>query len=133
MYKHVLGCNMAFWKEDLMSVNGYDERFIGWGKEDNDISIRLLNSGVKLRFIKFSCISYHLYHRKIRRKKNNNNEMLFKESVDNNIIYVMCGIKKLIIIEHNYFIRLMISGIVTEYLFWDKMSGLTPLIITCFI
>ncbi|MCH5599698.1 galactosyltransferase-related protein [Niabella ginsengisoli] len=45
-----------------MKVNGYDESFVGWGLEDNDIAIRLLNAGIKKRFLKFGGICYHLNH-----------------------------------------------------------------------
>lgn len=62
-YKYVLGCNMAFWKSDLLKVNGYNESFKGWGKEDNELAVRLLNAGVALRFIKFGAVVYHLYHK----------------------------------------------------------------------
>jgi glycosyltransferase involved in cell wall biosynthesis len=62
-YKYVLGCNMAFWKKDLVKVNGYNESFKGWGKEDNELAVRLQNAGVKLRFIKFGAVVYHLYHK----------------------------------------------------------------------
>ena len=62
-YKYVLGCNMAFWKKDLLKVNGYNESFKGWGKEDNELAVRLQNTGCKLRFIKFGAVVYHLYHR----------------------------------------------------------------------
>jgi len=62
-YKYVLGCNMAFWKKDLIGVNGYNETFTGWGKEDNELSVRLQNAGIKLRFIKFGAIVFHLYHK----------------------------------------------------------------------
>lgn len=61
-YKYVLGCNMAFWKKDLLRVNGYDESFKGWGKEDNDLAVRLLNAKVRLRFVKFGAVVYHLHH-----------------------------------------------------------------------
>jgi glycosyltransferase involved in cell wall biosynthesis len=59
---YVKGCNMAFWKSDLYLVNGYNESFIGWGREDSDICIRLINAGVKKKFIKFSAVQYHLHH-----------------------------------------------------------------------
>jgi glycosyltransferase involved in cell wall biosynthesis len=62
-YKYVLGCNMAFWKKDLLHVNGYNESFKGWGKEDNELAVRLLNAGVQLRFIKFGAVVYHLHHK----------------------------------------------------------------------
>ena len=32
--RFVKGCNMAFWRSDLIRVNGYDEEFRGWGGED---------------------------------------------------------------------------------------------------
>lgn len=62
-YKYVLGCNMAFWKKDLLKVNGYNEDFKGWGKEDNELTVRLQNAGIQLRFIKFGAVVYHLYHK----------------------------------------------------------------------
>lgn len=77
---YVLGCNMAFWKEDLFKVNGYNEEFTGWGKEDNDISIRLINAGVKLRFLKFGGIVYHLYHDERPLERVAANEEIFNES-----------------------------------------------------
>ncbi|MDR1407016.1 MAG: glycosyltransferase family 2 protein [Tannerella sp.] len=57
-----LGCNMSFWREDCMRVNGYDELFEGWGSEDYDFASRLTNSGVKRLSLKFSAIVYHLWH-----------------------------------------------------------------------
>lgn len=59
----VRGCNMAFWKTDLLTVNGYDERYQGWGREDSDIAVRLFNNGIKKRSIKFGGIGYHLEHK----------------------------------------------------------------------
>jgi glycosyltransferase involved in cell wall biosynthesis len=59
---YVKGCNMAFWKSDLLKVNGYNEDFVGWGREDSEIAIRLINAGVQKRFLKFGGICYHLWH-----------------------------------------------------------------------
>jgi len=64
---YVKGCNMAFWKSDLMTVNGYNEAFKGWGREDSELAIRLMNAGIKKRFLKFGGICYHLYHREASR------------------------------------------------------------------
>ena len=58
----VRGCNMSFWKEDLVAVNGYDETYIGWGREDSDIAVRLYNNGVGKKSIKFGAIGYHMHH-----------------------------------------------------------------------
>lgn len=74
---YVKGCNMAFWKKDLQLVNGYNEAFIGWGREDSEIAIRLINAGIRKRFIKFGGICYHLYHKEAAREleKENVNKM----------------------------------------------------------
>jgi glycosyltransferase involved in cell wall biosynthesis len=91
---YVLGCNMAFWKEDLLKVNGYNEAFTGWGKEDNDIAIRLVNVGVKLRFLKFGGIVYHLYHPEAPRSKYVINEELFRESIQKKTGFVAQGMSQ---------------------------------------
>jgi predicted glycosyltransferase involved in capsule biosynthesis len=53
---------MAFWKEDVYAVNGYDERIIGYGFEDIDLPARLRRLGIKKRLVKFKAIEYHLEH-----------------------------------------------------------------------
>jgi glycosyltransferase involved in cell wall biosynthesis len=93
---YVLGCNMAFWKDDLLKVNGYNEAFMGWGKEDNDIAVRLVNAGVKLRFLKFGGIVYHLYHPELPRSTFAANEEMFRQSIDNKITFVAEGMSRYI-------------------------------------
>lgn len=61
--KKLRGCNMAFWKKDLVAVNGYNEAFEGWGKEDNEIACRLSNANITKRALKFGGIAYHLHHK----------------------------------------------------------------------
>lgn len=91
---YVLGCNMAFWKEDLVKVNGYNEEFTGWGKEDNDISIRLINAGIKLRFLKFGGIVYHLFHNERPLERVAANEEIFNESRAKKITSVPKGMSQ---------------------------------------
>ena len=31
----IRGCNLAIWRDDLLKVNGYNEAFTGWGREDS--------------------------------------------------------------------------------------------------
>lgn len=57
-----LGCNISFFREDFVRINGYDEFYEGWGGEDADLGKRLLNSGCKKRYLKFAGIVYHLWH-----------------------------------------------------------------------
>jgi glycosyltransferase involved in cell wall biosynthesis len=90
----VLGCNMAFWKKDLLKVNGYNEEFTAWGKEDNDIAARLMNAGVKCRFLKFGAVVFHLWHKEADRGQVSANEEKFLRSVNNKITWVANGIDK---------------------------------------
>lgn len=76
---YLRGCNMAFWKKDLITVNGYNEDFTGWGREDNEIGLRLIHSGVKKRIIKFSGVVFHIYHpEKARTALSINDQLLHK-------------------------------------------------------
>ena len=57
------GCNISYWREDIVRVNGYNEDMEGWGREDTELVARLMNSGVRRRNLKFAAVSYHLHHR----------------------------------------------------------------------
>jgi len=61
--KRIRGAHMAFWRDDLLRVNGYDETIEGWGREDSELATRLINAGVSRRNFKFSAICYHLWHK----------------------------------------------------------------------
>ena len=75
------GCNMAFWKKDAIEVNGYDERFNGWGPEDKEFIARLINIKLKKRFIKLGAIAFHLYHKESSKSFLAENEKSFKETI----------------------------------------------------
>lgn len=61
-HSHALGCNMSFFREDFIRINGYDEFYEGWGGEDGDLGCRLQMAGLKKRYLKFAGIVYHLWH-----------------------------------------------------------------------
>lgn len=56
------GCNMAFWKADIIAVNGYNEALTGWGHEDEELVVRLIHNGVQKQFLKMGGIVFHLWH-----------------------------------------------------------------------
>jgi glycosyltransferase involved in cell wall biosynthesis len=58
----ILGSNFSLHKADFLAVNGYDERIVGRGLEDNNLWIRLVNSGVAARTITREALQYHLFH-----------------------------------------------------------------------
>lgn len=55
-------CNFALWREDYFRVNGFNEDFVGWGREDSEFVTRLFLSGVRRRNIKFAALGCHLHH-----------------------------------------------------------------------
>ncbi len=73
------GCNLAVWKEDLLAVNGWEEKFVGWGYEDSDLVVRLLHAGVRRKSGRFSVPVSHLWHPENDRGQEGVNWTLFKE------------------------------------------------------
>jgi predicted glycosyltransferase involved in capsule biosynthesis len=86
--KKFRGCNVSYWREDFIAVNGYNEDFEGWGREDSDLVIRMGNNGIKAKRLRYAGIVYHLYH-KVNSKKNLelNNQIQEKTIAD---IIVVC-------------------------------------------
>jgi len=83
---------MAFWKSDLININGFDEQYTSWGREDSDIAMRMMHSGVKRINLKWAAICYHLYHR-IEQADSQNDQLLF-ETIRNKTIVASIGIKQ---------------------------------------
>ncbi len=55
-------CNLAVWRRDLDAVDGFDAAFTGWGREDSDLLVRLLNAGVRRKDGSFATGVLHLWH-----------------------------------------------------------------------
>lgn len=91
---YVKGCNMAFWRNDLIKVNGYNENFVGWGKEDSEIAIRLINAGVKKRFLKFGGIGYHLHHNLASRELEASNQLMMERTISEKISRAELGLSQ---------------------------------------
>jgi len=56
----VLGCNFSVDREDLLAVNGFDERHgVQWGAEDSDVERRLKKIGVQVRSLRYAATMIH--------------------------------------------------------------------------
>lgn len=62
--KGIKGGIFSYWKKDAIKVNGLNEDFIGWGKEDSEFAVRLINSGIRRFDLRFCAVCYHLDHGK---------------------------------------------------------------------
>lgn len=93
-YKKIKGCHMAFWKEDLIKINGYNEDFEGWGSEDVELELRLINAGLKRCNLKFGALQYHLFHPENSKDRELINENLVSETKEKKLIWCKNGINK---------------------------------------
>ena len=57
------GCNWSLFKSDYLAVGGQDEIFEGWGYEDSDMAIRLINNGCRMKWGGFTSPCFHLWHK----------------------------------------------------------------------
>ena len=56
-------CNQGWWRADLLALNGFDERYQGWGREDEDLAVRAGHAGLVCRQMRFAGLAFHLHHR----------------------------------------------------------------------
>ena len=74
-------CNFSLWKADIMRVNGFNERFQGWGREDSELVERLFFAGLKRKKIVFNAIGFHLYHSQQSRESLRINDDILRETL----------------------------------------------------
>ncbi|MEZ9925706.1 glycosyltransferase family 2 protein [Vibrio breoganii] len=92
--KATRGCNMAFWRDDLIEVNGFNEDFIGWGREDSEFTIRMLNAGKNRLYLKFAGIGFHLYHKESPRELLAQNEHILNKTIEQRLVRCSNGLEK---------------------------------------
>lgn len=56
------GCNYSLALKDLLAINGFDEAYEGYGREDTDVELRLQNLGLKIKSMKGLAIQFHIWH-----------------------------------------------------------------------
>jgi len=59
----VWGCNFSVYRKLFYAINGCDEDFLDGSIEDNDLGIRVLNYGGRLKSVRALAIVFHLWHR----------------------------------------------------------------------
>jgi hypothetical protein len=90
------GSNMAFWREDLERVDGFDATFSGWGREDSDIFVRMIRTGVRRKDGRFATGVMHLWHPEADRSKLDDNERALNEALQGGRVRAMRGLSSLI-------------------------------------
>lgn len=85
-------CNLSGWRDDLTRVNGFDERYSGWGLEDSDIVIRLLHAGVSHKSARFAAPVFHLWHAENDRTQLEENRRRLAEILASNRVAALVGL-----------------------------------------
>ncbi len=79
--KGTRSCNMGFFRDDLIAVNGFNEDFVGWGREDTELVARLYKYGLKRKCHPFKAVCFHLWH-----KENDRSGLEKNEKILNNVL-----------------------------------------------
>jgi glycosyltransferase involved in cell wall biosynthesis len=76
----IKSCNMAFWRDDLLRLNGFNEAMTGWGREDTELAIRAFHAGLLRRELRFSALATHLYHPTRKHVVGNPNDLIVDDT-----------------------------------------------------
>ena len=82
----VWGCNFSLYKELFYAINGCDEEFLDGSIEDNDLGIRVLNQGKKIRSVRNYANIFHLWHKSswsFENEKYQHNLAIMKRRIEN--------------------------------------------------
>jgi len=90
----VRSCNISFYREDCIAVNGFNNKFEGWGREDSEFILRLLNSGLKRKNVRFNLIQFHLWHNESSREHLDKNTLMLEKAIKNHSIWCDDGIDR---------------------------------------
>jgi GT2 family glycosyltransferase len=59
----VRGCNFSVATEHVWRAGGFEENLYGWGPDDSDLAVRMINAGVRVKSLRCAAPVLHLWHR----------------------------------------------------------------------
>jgi glycosyltransferase involved in cell wall biosynthesis len=74
-------CSFGVFREAVLAVNGFNEAFIGWGREDSEFAARLYKYGLRRKGHPFMAICFHLWHPENPRESLSRNDALLAETL----------------------------------------------------
>lgn len=93
----VIGCNCSLPKKLFLDINGFDEDYQGFGDEDADLGIRVINQGGYIRSVRNLANVYHLDHPgtwHMGTEQFRHNAMIKQRRIDNKEAFCKNGIEK---------------------------------------
>ena len=91
-WEKIRGCNWAMWLKDYIAINGSDESFEGWGAEDKDVAVRLINSGIRIKEGRNKSYVLHLWHPLANRDRNTIQTDIVFNRLSKKIVYPLKGL-----------------------------------------
>ena len=88
----IKSCNMGFWRDDLLKLNGFNEGMTGWGREDTELVTRAFHAGIQRRDVRFSALATHLYHRTRKNIVDNPNDRILDDTRQRGLIRCELGV-----------------------------------------
>ncbi|MBT8254777.1 MAG: glycosyltransferase family 2 protein [Flavobacteriaceae bacterium] len=92
--KKIRGCNFSFWRKDFIAVNGYNEDITGWGREDSELIVRMINNSVLGKRLRYRGIVYHIHHTVRSSKKLDINYDIQQQAIQKKVIFCENGMDK---------------------------------------
>ena len=62
-WEWVRGCNFSVETKYVWRAGGFEENLFGWGPDDSDIAVRMINAGVRVKSLRFAAPLLHLWHK----------------------------------------------------------------------
>jgi len=90
----IRGCHLSCPTEALRRINGFDEAYEGWGREDSDLVARLLHAGYRRRNLRGQPV-LHLWHDERSRHRLEENDAMLQACLNEQRIEALCGLKQL--------------------------------------
>lgn len=94
----VWGCNFSLYRDLFYDINGCDEEFIDGSIEDNDLGIRVLNQGKKLKTVRHRAVIFHLWHKQtwnFSNEKYLHNKAILQRRIEKKERVCMQGIRRM--------------------------------------
>ncbi|MDX8404815.1 MAG: glycosyltransferase [Mariprofundus sp.] len=90
----IRGCHLSCYSDALHRINGFDEAYEGWGREDSDLTARLFHAGLKRCNLRGTPV-LHLWHKENPRSSLNDNDATLQTCLNEKRIKAVCGLRQL--------------------------------------
>jgi glycosyltransferase involved in cell wall biosynthesis len=92
----VWGCNFSLYRDLFYAINGCDEDFLDGSIEDNDLGIRVLNLGSRVKSVRGLANVFHLWHKSswsFQNDKYQHNQEILKRRIAYKETFCKAGIR----------------------------------------